>query len=169
MPFATLLLPEFDAEIASARRILGRVPEGRNDWQQHPKSMKLGRLAVHVAELPSWVATTFTQDSLDFAPPGAPQYTLPEMTTTAALVARLEQNAVGARAALAAAPDAALTEPWSLLYGGTTLFTQPRLGVYLSFCLGHLVHHRAQLGVYLRLLNIPIPATYGPSADEQPG
>jgi uncharacterized damage-inducible protein DinB len=169
MPFATLLLPELDQEIAAARRLLERVPEGRNDWRPHPKSMPLGDLAVHVAHVLSWVAPTFTQDSLDFAPPGAPPFALPPMTTAAALVAMLEQHAAGARAALAAVPDAALTRPWTLLYGGTAVYTGPKLDVYRSFCLNHLIHHRAQLGVYLRLLDIPIPGTYGPSADDGMG
>ena len=169
MPFATLMLPEFDQEIASARRLLERVPEGRNDWQPHAKSMKLGRLATHVAEIPSWVAPTLTQDSLDIAPPGAPPYAPPAMTTTAALLALLEKNAAAARTALAATPDAALTHPWTFLYQGKALWTRPKLDVYRSFCLNHLVHHRAQLGVYLRLLDVPIPGMYGPSADEGMG
>lgn len=169
MSVTTLLLPQFDVEIAAARRLLARVPEGRNDWQPHPKSMKLGRLAIHVAEIPGWVVSTFTQDSLHIAAPGAPPYVSPELTTSAALVAMLDANAAKGRAALAAAPDSALGDPWTFLYAGRAAFTRPKLDVYFSFCLHHFVHHRAQLGVYLRLLDIPIPGMYGPSADERGG
>jgi uncharacterized damage-inducible protein DinB len=169
MSLAALLLPELDAELASTRTLLGRVPEGRNDWQPHPKSMKLGRLAVHVAEVPGYIAPTFTKDRLDIAPPGAPPYVPPQLTTVAVLLELFEKNAASGRAALAATPDEAFGQPWTFLYGGKTFWTKPRLDVYRSFGLNHLVHHRAQLGVYLRLLDIPIPGMYGPSADERMG
>jgi uncharacterized damage-inducible protein DinB len=167
VPLAALLLPELDAEFASTRKLLERVPQGRNDWRPHAKSMTLSRLAAHVAEVPGWIPPTLTQDSLDIAPPGAPPYQSPELTTTAALLEAFDRNASAGRAALAAAPDNAFEQPWTFLYGGRAFWTKPRLDVYRSFCLNHLVHHRAQLGVYLRLLDIPIPGMYGPSADEQ--
>lgn len=167
MSLAALLLPELDAEFASTRKLLERVPQGRNEWRPHAKSMTLGRLAAHVADVPGYIPPTFARDSLDIAPPGAPPYQPPELTTVAALLRAFDRNAAAGRAALAAAPDGAFQQPWTFLYGGNTLWTRPRLDVYRSFCVNHLVHHRAQLGVYLRLLDIPIPAMYGPSADER--
>lgn len=167
MPIASLLLPEFDAEIASTRRLLERVPEGRSDWKPHAKSMTLGRLATHVTELPGWLASTFELDQLDIAPPGAPPYNPKTLTTTAELLAALDANAAKGRAALAAAQDADFTKPWTFLMGGKTLWTKPKFDVYRGFGMNHLVHHRAQLTVYLRLLDVKIPGMYGPSADER--
>jgi len=163
---ASLLLPEFDAEMQTTRRLLERVPEGNPDWTPHPKSMALGRLATHVSDIPSWVVFTFEKDELDIAPPGAPPYAAQTLTSTAALLAQFDKNAAAGRATLASTPDAAFTSPWAFLMGGKTLWTKPKLDVYRAFCVNHLVHHRAQLGVYLRLLDVAIPGSYGPSADE---
>ena len=167
MPVATLLLPEFDAEMQTTRRLLERVPEGNPDWKPHAKSMALGRLATHVSEIPGWLVWTFEKDELDIRPPNAPPYAPQTLATTAALLAQFDANVAKGRAALAAAPDDAFTRPWTFLMGGKTLWTKPKFDVYRSFSLNHLVHHRAQLGVYLRLLDVAIPGTYGPSADEQ--
>jgi uncharacterized damage-inducible protein DinB len=164
---ATLLLPEFDAEMLTTRRLLERVPEDRPDWKPHAKSMALGRLATHVSEIPGWLAWTFEKDELDIAPPGAPKFVPQTLATTAALLAQFDTNVAKGRAALAAAPDAAFTAPWTFLMGGNSLWTKPKLDVYRSFGINHIVHHRAQLGVYLRLLDVAIPGTYGPSADER--
>ena len=169
MPIAQLLLPEFDAEMQITRRLLERVPEGNPDWKPHAKSMALARLATHVSEIPGWLVWTFEKDELDIRPIGAPPYAPQVLTTTAALLAQFDKNAAAGRATLAAAPDAAFTKPWTFLMGGKTFWTKPKIDVYRAFCLNHLVHHRAQLGVYLRLLDVAIPGTYGPSADESMG
>ena len=167
MRLADMLLPEFDAEMQTTRRLLERVPESDPDWKPHAKSMALARLATHVSEIPGWLVWTFEKDELDIAPPGAPKFVPQAMATTAALLAQFDANVAKGRAALAAAPDEVFTAPWTFLMGGKTLWTKPKFEVYRLFGINHLVHHRAQLGVYLRLRDIAIPGTYGPSADEQ--
>jgi len=160
------ILPEFDFEMSATRKTLERVPEGKPDWKPHDKSMKLGRLAGHLAELPTWVAATLNQDSLDLMPPGAPPRTPAEMTSRKQLLEGFDKNVAAARAAIAAASDEQFMQPWSLLKGGQKIMTLPRIAVVRSFVLNHSIHHRAQLGVYLRLNDIPVPSIYGPSADE---
>jgi uncharacterized damage-inducible protein DinB len=161
------LLPEFDQEMASTRKTLERVPDGRFGWKPHEKSMTLGRLASHVAESPGWAATTIETDSLDLASPGAPPFKPITADTRQEVLAIFEKNIAAARAAIAGASDDHLAKPWSLLMGGKTILTLPRMSVLRTFVMNHTIHHRAQLGVYLRLNNIPLPAIYGPSADEQ--
>jgi uncharacterized damage-inducible protein DinB len=161
------LLPEFDQEMASTRKTLERVPDGQFGWKPHEKSMTLGRLASHVAESPGWAATTIETDSLDLAPPGAPPFKPVTADTRQEVLAIFEKNIAAARAAIAGASDDHLAKPWSLLMGGKTILTLPRMSVLRTFVMNHTIHHRAQLGVYLRLNNIPLPAIYGPSADEQ--
>jgi uncharacterized damage-inducible protein DinB len=161
------LLPEFDQEMASTRKTLERVPEGQFGWKPHEKSMTLGRLASHVAESPGWAATTIETDSLDLASPGAPPFKPITADTRQEVLAIFEKNIAAARAAIAGASDDHLAKPWSLLMGGKTILTLPRMSVLRTFVMNHTIHHRAQLGVYLRLNNIPVPAIYGPSADEQ--
>ncbi len=160
------LLPEFDQEMALARKTLERVPEGRNDWKPHEKSMTLGRLASHIAEIPGWGSVTIEQDQFDMAPPGAPPYQPPVFETREALLAEFDKGVAAARRAIAAAGDDGWMQPWSLLNGGQTLFSMPRIAVLRGMIMNHLIHHRAQLGVYLRMNDVPVPATYGPSADE---
>jgi uncharacterized damage-inducible protein DinB len=161
------LLPEFDQEMVSTRKTLERVPEGQFGWKPHEKSMTLGRLASHVAESPGWAATTIETESLDLAPPGAPPFKPITADTRQEVLAIFEKNIAAARAAIAGASDDHLAKPWSLLMGGKTILTLPRMSVLRTFVMNHTIHHRAQLGVYLRLNNIPVPAIYGPSADEQ--
>jgi len=161
------LLPEFDQEMASTRKTLERVPDSQFGWKPHEKSMTLGRLASHVAESPGWAATTIETDSLDLAPPGAPPFKPVTADTRQEVLAIFEKNIAAARAAIAGASDDHLAKPWSLLMGGKTILTLPRMSVLRTFVMNHTIHHRAQLGVYLRLNNIPLPAIYGPSADEQ--
>ncbi|HXE76316.1 MAG TPA: DinB family protein [Candidatus Xenobia bacterium] len=168
MKISDVLLPEFDNEMASTRKVLERVPEGKPDFKPHPKSMPLARLAGHVAELPLWGVTTLTQDSFDFSPPDGTQYQPALMTSRAELLAQFDDGVAKTRAALAAASDDAWLRPWSLLSGGKTLFSMPKLAVWRGFVMSHLIHHRAQLGVYLRLNDVPVPSIYGPSADESP-
>lgn len=160
------LLPEFDMEMANTRKALERVPNDKLAWKPHEKSMTMGRLAGHLAELPGWGMATMSNDTLDIAPPGAPpQQGLTAKSRQDALDI-FDKNVAAARAAIAGASDELLMKPWSLLKGGRTLMTMPKLAVLRSFVMNHMIHHRAQLGVFLRLNNIPVPAIYGPSADE---
>jgi uncharacterized damage-inducible protein DinB len=168
MKINELLLPEFDQEVANTRKTLERVPEEKFDWKPHEKSMPLGRLAIHLAELTSWVVDAINRDSFDVAPPGQPAYQPPVIKSRKELLDLFDKNVGNARNALAGATDEQLAKNWSLLSGGNTVMTLPRTMVLRSFIFNHGVHHRAQLGVYLRLNGIPVPAIYGPSADENP-
>jgi len=166
MGLGSLLLPEFDHEMAGTRKTLERVPEDRLAWRPHAKSMTLGALASHLANLPSWTVPTIKQSSLDLAPGGVPMRQ-EERTSRQALLDHFDRHVAAGRAALVAASDETLQGPWSLLSNGKTYFTMPRIVVLRTFVMNHNVHHRAQLGVYLRQLDVPVPALYGPSADEQ--
>ena len=168
MAISESLLPEFDQEIAGARRTLERVPADKFDWRPHPKSGTMVWLAGHLANLPSWAPLTINQDELDMAPGGKPLDPPPPPADAEALVATFDRCAAEARAAIAGASDADLMKPWTLLSNGRTLMTLPKVAVLRSFVMNHLIHHRAQLGVYLRLNDIPVPSIYGPSADEAP-
>jgi len=161
MSIGESLLPEFDQEMATTRRVLERVPDDQGPWKPHPKSFALGHLAQLVSWMPGWIASTLTADHLDLA--AAAGYSF---ETTATLLRGFDQNVRGARMALAAAPDAAFGRTWSLTRGEHVVWTAP-VGVVVRNHISHLVHHRAQLGVYLRLLGVPVPAIYGPSADER--
>ncbi|HYX67637.1 MAG TPA: DinB family protein [Terriglobales bacterium] len=166
MPINQALLGEFDHEMANTRKTLERVPDNKWDWAPHPKSMKLGALAKHLAEMPGWTVNALTTDSIDIAPDGKPMQTPPAKNRQEAL-ALFDKNVAAARKALAAAnDDAQWMKPWALLMTGKTIFSMPKVAVVRSFVLNHEIHHRAQLGVYLRLNDIPVPAIYGPSADE---
>ena len=160
------LLAQFDHEMIGTRKTLERVPAGKPDWAPHPKSMKMGRLAGHLAELPGWAVETIHRDSLDIHPVGGPQFQPLVMTSGQQLLEAFDKNAAAGRAAIAGASDETLLGHWTLLAGGQTIFSLPRLAVLRSFVLSHIIHHRAQLGVYLRMNDVPVPALYGPSADE---
>ena len=166
MKLSEQLLPEFDQEMAGARRTLERIPEDKFTWKPHDKSMTLGRLSTHLAEIPGWVVHALETDQLDLAPPGAPPFQPTVAASRRDLLDLFDKNVAKARANITAAGDGDLLKPWSLLKGGQTMMTMPRLAVVRSFCLNHLIHHRAQLGVYLRLNGVPVPSIYGPSADE---
>ena len=166
MPISKMILPEFDHEMANTRKTLERVPDDKLAWKPHEKSMSLGGLSTHLANIPSWTAQTFDRDELDIAPPGEPPYRVEEAKTRAELLAVFDKNVASARAALEAADDENWQGKWSLLMGGKPIFTLPRTAVMRGFVISHLIHHRAQLGVYLRLLDVPVPSIYGPSADE---
>jgi len=160
-----ILLPEFDQEMANTRKVLERIPDEQWDWQPHEKSPTLGWLAVHLARLASWVPMTLTQDFFDVAAPGAlNQFT--DIHSRQSALELFDVNATAARAALAAISDSDIMQPWSLKAGDTVYFTHPRIAVLRFFVLNHLIHHRAQLGMYLRLLDVPLPPIYGPTADE---
>jgi uncharacterized damage-inducible protein DinB len=165
MALAQLLLPEFDAEMASTRRLLECVPDGKASWQPHQRSMTLGRLATHVADLAGRAAAVMGQDEWDPRPPGSnvqPQV----LETRKQLLERFEEGSRKAREALAATGDAAFSGGWAMKREGKPVWSGPRLDAYRRIAMNHLVHHRAQLGVYLRLLGVEIPGMYGPSADD---
>lgn len=166
MPLNQALLPEFDHEMANTRKTLERVPEDKFGWKPHAKSMTMGRLSTHVAEMPGWVPTTLESESFDFAPPGAPPFQPKTAATRAELLEIFDKNAATARAALTGATDAQLMVTWTLLSGGQTIFSMPRIAVLRSMVMNHIIHHRGQLAVYLRLNDLPVPGLYGPSADE---
>ena len=166
MALSEALLPEFDQELAGTRRTLERVPEEKFGWRPHEKSTTMGGLASHLANLPTWAVLSVERDSFDMAPPGGPPPRAPEAKSRAELLETFDRNRDAARAAIAGASDEHLLKPWSLLSGGKTLLTLPRVAVLRSFVMNHTIHHRAQLGVYLRLNDIPVPSIYGPSADE---
>lgn len=166
MAIKDALLPEFDIEMKKTRKCLERVPEDKFSWRPHEKSMPLGRLVSHLADIPNYGTATITLDSLDVAPPGGEPRKTPQHATRQALLDAFDNSVGEARSHIEAASDEDLRKPWSLLAGGKTIFSSPRAGVLRTFMLSHLIHHRAQLGVYLRLNNVPVPSIYGPSADE---
>ena len=162
MALADALVPEFDHEMTTTRKLLERVPEDKFDWKPHAKSFSLGALAAHVAHLATWGAETLNKSEIDIGggqPPSAPP-------SKSELLADFDKNVAATRAALTGKTDAELMAVWSLKRDGHTLFSMPKTVVWRSFVLNHLVHHRGQLSVYLRLLDIPVPSIYGPSADE---
>ncbi len=167
MKISETLLPEFDQEMANTRKVLERVPAAKFSWKPHPKSFEFGALAAHIANMPDWAGLTMQSDSFDYAPPGAPAYETPKFSSTEQLLAAFDKSVGEARAAIAAADDGKFLEPWTLKAGGKDIMTMPRVAVIRSFVMNHTIHHRAQLGVYLRLNDIPVPALYGPTADEQ--
>jgi len=164
--FSEMILPEFENEMANTRKTLERVPDDKFAWKPHEKSMSLGGLSTHLANIPSWTTHTFEKDELDIAPPGAPPFRMEEAKSRADVLEAFDKNVAAAREALAAAGDEVWMGSWSLLKGGNKIMTLPRAAVMRGFVISHLIHHRAQLGVYLRLLDVPVPAIYGPSADE---
>lgn len=166
MPMNQALLGEFDHEISNTRKTLERVPENKFGWKPHPKSGTMSWLAAHVAQIPGWGKETFERDSLDIAPAGQTPQPLEPPKSPKELLELFEKCAAAGRAALARATDEQLMKPWTLLSGGKVVFTLPRIAVFRGFVMNHLIHHRAQLGVYLRLNDVPVPAIYGPSADE---
>ena len=168
MPRAAGLIAEFDHEMATTRRTLERVPEEKLDWKPHPKSMAMGGLATHLSNIPTWANTAVEKDELDLMPEGKPLPTMEAAKSQSELLATFDKNIAAARAAIAGASDEELFKPWNLLRNGEVLLTLPKIAVLRSFVMSHIIHHRAQLGVYLRLNDIPVPSVYGPSADENP-
>jgi uncharacterized damage-inducible protein DinB len=162
MTIAEGLLPEFDHEMTVTRKILERVPEGQFDWKPHPKSMSLGQLAQHVATIPRWGTVTLSHSDFDLAGDERP----PQAATRAELLAMFDGHVRSARAALVGKGDGEMTAPWALKRGNSVIFSMPKTAVWRSFVMSHIIHHRAQLGVYLRMHDVPLPSVYGPSADE---
>jgi uncharacterized damage-inducible protein DinB len=163
MTIAQSMLPELDHEMQTTRALLERVPEDKADWKPHGKSSSLGALAAHLASLVSWTDYTFDRTVLDFAAPDAPRF--PSFSTTAALLADFDARVQRARGILAGVPDQDMMVPWTLKNGDHEIFTMPRVAVQRTFVMNHLIHHRGQLSVYLRLNDVPLPSIYGPTAD----
>jgi uncharacterized damage-inducible protein DinB len=166
MPISQMILPEFDHEMANTRKSLERVPDSKFDWKPHEKSTTLGGLATHLSNIPSWTKNTFEADELNLAPAGQEPPRMEQAKSTAEVLDAFDRNVAAARAALENATDDNWQGMWSLKLGDKTIFTLPRAAVMRGFVMNHLIHHRAQLGVYLRLLDVPVPSIYGPSADE---
>jgi uncharacterized damage-inducible protein DinB len=165
MAIRDALLPEFDHEMGTTRRLLERTPEAEFAWKPHDKSFSLGQLAGHIANIPHWVDaivqnTVFDVEFASDTRPKAPP-------SIADLVAQFDKNVATARARIAATGDSEMMAPWTFKSGGQVVFTMPRAAALRSFILNHIIHHRGQLTVYLRLKDVPLPSIYGPTADEQ--
>lgn len=165
MGLSEFMLPEFDREMANTRKTLERIPEDKFDWKPHEKSTTMRGLATHLSNLVSWAVLTIEKDEFDAVPEGQPLRAKPVESVQEALET-FDKNVADARAAISGASDEHLMKPWTLLAAGKTIFTQPRIGVLRGMIMNHSIHHRAQLSVYLRLNDVPVPALYGPSADE---
>ncbi len=164
---AEQLLPEFDVEYGNTRKFIALVPDDKMTWKPHEKSMELGRLAWHVSDFPSWCRDTLTKDVLTFTDDdGGKMMGAWKDKTHEQMLARFDADLTEARAALAATSDEAMARNWRFEWNGQAMIDEPRIDVYRKWVVNHMVHHRAQLGVYLRLLGVPIPGCYGPSADE---
>jgi uncharacterized damage-inducible protein DinB len=163
MTLTEMLLPEFDHEMRTTRTVLERTPAQDAAWRPHPRSTSLGDLAMHLATIPRWLVPTLRQTELDLAP--RPGMAPTPFESVDKLLAMFDENVRDARAALAEARDADYGVPWTLKAAGNTIFTMPRGPVIRSFILSHMIHHRGQLTVYLRLRDVPLPPVYGPTAD----
>jgi uncharacterized damage-inducible protein DinB len=161
------MLPEFDQEMAKTRTALERVPGDRLDWKPHEKSFSFKELSNHLAQLPGWGTATLATPSLDLDPEKGEFIPPPPVETLDEMLDLFDRNVAECRAALEAASDEDLLAPWTLLHGGNELFTMPRVACLKGMILNHILHHRGQLTVYLRLNDVPVPALYGPSADEE--
>jgi uncharacterized damage-inducible protein DinB len=159
------LLALFDREVAISKKVLANVPPGKFDWKPHEKSMPFGYLAQLVATMPSWIAMAIAQDELDLKPPSGAGYEPPDTGTNPALLKAFDDSIAQGREALRSTTDEHLATPWKLLVGGHVVMENPR-HVVIADTFTHLAHHRGQLTVYLRLLNVPVPSIYGPSADD---
>ena len=166
MKLTDLFLGELDREGPLTRRALERVPDGRNEWKPHQKSMPLGRLAALVAGMPAWLSMMIEKDEFDLNPPGGSSGSFQmDFRTNKDLLDAMDKGVAGARAALQKTNDDHLMKPWRLLVAGKTVAEHPR-HVMMRDSINHLAHHRGQLTVYLRMNDVPVPAIYGPSADD---
>jgi uncharacterized damage-inducible protein DinB len=161
MALVDAFLPEFDREMTTTRKLLERVPDDKFDWKPHPKSMTLGSLAQHVATIPMWGSVTMLQSEIDLGG-AAPA----PVTSRGELLKMFDKNVADTRSAVSGRTDAEFMAPWTLKNKGQTVFTMPKAAVWRGFVMNHVIHHRAQLSVYLRMNDVPIPSMYGPSADE---
>jgi uncharacterized damage-inducible protein DinB len=168
MPINQSFLGELEQEIKATRKVIERVPDDKLGWKPHEKSMTAGELASHLAEIYLWGDVTMKMDELDLAPVDGPKWEAFKGKSTAEIVARLDQNFEAVKGAIAAATDdQAWMKTWTLKMGGQPVLSMPRLACVRGMVMNHVVHHRAQLALYLRLLDVPVPAIYGPSADEK--
>jgi uncharacterized damage-inducible protein DinB len=165
MPMNQAFLAEFDHEMANTRKTLERLPDDKWGWKPHQKSGTIGWLANHIANFPGWLDGALTTESFDVAPGGKP-VDMPNAKNRKEALANFDKGVTAARAGLAKATDEQLLKAWSLLNNGQPIFTMPRAAIYRSMIMNHMIHHRAQLGVYFRLNGIPVPGCYGASADE---
>jgi uncharacterized damage-inducible protein DinB len=165
MALKDALLPEFDHEMGTTRRVLERVPEADLAWKPHDKSFSLGQLAGHVANIPHWVGAIVQNTVFDVASAGDTRPKLPE--SVASILSQFDKNVAAARGDVAGMSDSEFFVPWTFKNNDQIMFTMPRAAALRSFVMNHLIHHRGQLTVYLRLKNVPLPSVYGPTADEQ--
>jgi len=166
MAIKDALLPEFDHEMATTRRLLERLPEAEFAWKPHDRSMALGQLAGHIANLPQWCSATLASTVFDLD--ALPDDARPQLPASrAAVLEEFDGKVAAARGQLTSTTDAEFMTPWTLKKGGQEVFTLPRISAIRSFVMNHLIHHRGQLSVYLRLKDVPLPSIYGPTADEQ--
>ncbi len=166
MSISASLLPELDQEMAGTRTTLERIPEDKFDFRPHPKSFTMINLATHITNMLGWGRDTLTTESFDVAPVGGEPYKEEPAASVAELLEKFDKNLAEFREGLAKATDEEMFANWSLLAGGNVLFTMPRIACIRGMILNHLIHHRAQLTVYLRMNDVPVPGLYGPSADE---
>jgi uncharacterized damage-inducible protein DinB len=165
MTISESLLPEFDVEMENTRKLLAAVPDGKWDWKPHAKSMSLGQLAGHIADMTGWAVDTIEKASLELGPDDYKPY-IPQSVDD--LVSNFQGKRSQARAAIAKASDADMTHVWIMTWSGQKVIEMPRIAVLRSMVINHIIHHRGQLTVYVRLLDGKVPGLYGPSADEMP-
>lgn len=165
MTISESLIPELEMEAAATRRLIERVPEDKLDWKPHEKSMPLGRLATHLAELPGWGRLTVAQDVLDIAEGFTPTI----LGSVQEILDLFDKNLIDFKESLASTPDEEFMKVWTMKHKGQEVYSSPKIGVVRGVVMNHMVHHRGQLTVYLRLNDVPLPMTYGPSADETGG
>jgi uncharacterized damage-inducible protein DinB len=164
MPLAAALIPEFDHEMRTTRSLLERVPDAAADFKPHPKSMSMSQLAIHLPQLVMWIPGVVDATELDIASPASAKYRL-AWESTAALLATFDRLVASGRSTLAGATDEQLMVPWTLRAGDHVILTMPRIAVLRTMVMNHVIHHRGQLSVYLRLNDIAVPEIYGPTAD----
>lgn len=167
MSFAAATLPEFDHEMATTRKLLERVPEDKLNWKANEKSNTIGWNACHLAELPGWVANILGEPFFDMRPAGGKAYETPKLATRKEILALFDAGVAEARKAITNLKDANVMDIWQFRDNGTVLLEMPRAVAFRTWVMSHSIHHRAILSVYFRLIGVPVPAMYGPSADEQ--
>lgn len=165
MSLSATLVQQFDFIIEKTRLHLASIPDDRLDWKPHEKSYSIGELGSHIANLPQWVMATIGMDEFDISPVDGPPPPQPQYGSSAQIVAALDENAGAAREMIAATSDEGLMRTWTMLVAGEEKFSLPKIAVLRTFVLDHLIHHRAQLTVYLRMLDVPVQQTFGPTAD----
>ena len=166
MSLADALIPEFDQEMKVTRSCLERVPTDKMSWKPHEKSHTMGFLASHIADMLNWTRSIIEDEELDIAPPGGEPRKVHETFSSEELLAFFDKSAADARALIAGVSDEQLMAAWTFQYGGNDVLTLPRVAALRSFIFNHIIHHRGQLTLHLRLNNIAVPSIYGPSADE---